>query len=136
MQVHFASKKRKPWLFIVFSQFYNSKNFLADLGKARGCSTITYVTDLLIHLLPQSSFVKISLHYALTVEDDAFSHKIDNVTIFEDYKSRRASELPYWFKIYGKFVEWVDFDSCQYWWSFSGGGSAINSATPSSFQLP
>ena len=34
-----------------------------------------------------------------------------------------------WFKNYGDFAEWVDF---AYWWSFSGGGSAINGATPSS----
>ena len=26
-----------------------------------------------------------------------------------------------WFKSYGDFTEWVDFD---YWWSFSGEGSA------------
>ena len=46
-----------------------------------------------------------------------------------DFESRRASKLHYWFKSYGDFAEWVDF---AYWWSFSGGGSAINGATPSS----
>ena len=33
-----------------FSYFYNSKNFLADLVKVRGWSTITSAPDLLIHL--------------------------------------------------------------------------------------
>ena len=33
-----------------------------------------------------------------------------------------------WFKSNGHFTEGVDF---AYWWSFSGGGSAINVATPS-----
>jgi len=31
---------------------------------------------------------------------------------------------------YGNFAEWMDF---AYWWSFSGGGSAINAATLFSF---
>ena len=34
---------------------------------------------------------------------------------------------------YGDFAEWADF---AYWWSFSGGGSAINGATPSSLMRP
>ena len=34
------------------------------------------------------------------------------------------------FKSYSNFVEWVDF---AYWWSFSGGGSSINGATPSEY---
>ena len=72
--------------------------------------------------------MKLSLRrrHALMVEDGAFSHKIDNVAIVGDFKSRRASKLHYWFKSYGK---WVDL---AYWWSFIGGGSAINGATPSS----
>ena len=48
------------------------------------------------------------------VGDGAFSHKIDY----------------YWSKSYGNFAELMDF---AYWWSFSGGWSAINGATPSSF---
>ena len=32
-------------------------------------------------------------------------------------------------KSYGHFTDRVDF---AYWWSFSGGGSAVNEATPSS----
>ena len=35
-----------------------------------------------------------------------------------------------WFKSYSDFAELMDF---AYWWSFSGGWSAINGATPSSF---
>ena len=38
---------------------------------------------------------------------------------------------PYCFKSYGDFAEWVDFACC---WTFSGGGSAINGATSSSFE--
>ena len=34
------------------------------------------------------------------------------------------------FKSYGDFGDWVDF---AYWWSFNGGGSAIDEATPSSY---
>ena len=65
------------------------------------------------------------------VGDGAFSNKIDwFFNIFGDSKSRRASKLHYLFRSYGDFAEWVDF---AYWWSFSGGGSAINGATPSSF---
>ena len=37
-----------------------------------------------------------------------------------------------WFKSYGYFTEGVDF---AYWWSISGGGSAINGATPSSLNV-
>ena len=47
-----------------------------------------------------------------------------------DSKSQKASKSHYWFKSYGNFAELVDF---AYWWSFSGGGSAISGATPSSF---
>ena len=46
-------------------------------------------------------------------------------------KSRRSSKSDQWFKSYGQFTEGVDFAS---WWSFSGGGSAINGATPSNFE--
>ena len=58
------------------------------------------------------------------VEDGAFSHKIDYVT------TTKFEFLT--FKSYGGFAEWVDF---AYWWSFSRGGSAINGATPSSFNV-
>ena len=39
------------------------------------------------------------------------------------------SKLHHWFKSCGGFAEWVNF---AYWWSFIGGGSAINGGTPSS----
>ena len=45
-------------------------------------------------------------------------------------KSQRASKSDQCFKSYGHFTEGVDF-AC--WCNFSGGGSAINGATPSSF---
>ena len=47
-----------------------------------------------------------------------------------DSKSCRASKLHNWLKSYNHFAKWVDF---VYWWSFNGGGSAINRATLSSF---
>ena len=46
-----------------------------------------------------------------------------------DSKSWRASKSHYWFRSDGNFAELEDFN---YWWSFIGGGSAINRATPSS----
>ena len=50
------------------------------------------------------------------VEYGAFSHKIDNSQFLGDPK------LHHWFKSYANFTEQVDI---AYWWSFSGGGSAI-----------
>ena len=40
-------------------------------------------------------------------------------------------KLHYWFNSYCDFAEWVGFALPL--WSFSGGGSAINGATPSIF---
>ena len=88
----------------------------------------------LIHYLikvTEWSFVKMSLprHRAKIVEDGAFSHiKRLGYNFLEDSKSRMASKLHNWFKSNGNFAEWVDR---VHWWSFSGGGSAINGATPS-----
>ena len=48
------------------------------------------------------------------------------------FKAWSASKLHNWFNIYANFAEWEDF---VYWWSFSGGGSAINRATPSIFEV-
>ena len=52
---------------------------LADLGKARGCSTNTSVINSLTHPL-----VKVFLRrrHAVMVDDGAFSHKTDYVPIF------------------------------------------------------
>ena len=38
---------------------------------------------------------------------------------FRDSKSWRASKSLYWFKSYGNFAEWVDF---EYWWSCTRNG--------------
>jgi hypothetical protein len=46
----FCVKEKKTMDECCFFLVYNSKNFLADLVKARGWSTITSVTDLLSHL--------------------------------------------------------------------------------------
>ena len=51
----------------------------------------------------------------------AFSHKIDNFTIFKDIQNHG-------FKSYDNFAEYVDF---AHWWSNNGGGFAINMATSS-----
>ena len=55
------------------------------------------------------------------VEDSAFSHKIDYVRHPNCTAGSKVTAID--------FAEWMDF---AYWWSFSGGGSAINGATPSS----
>ena len=100
--------------------------FLADLGKDRGCSTNTTI----IHSLIQSRFVKISLRrrHALIVEDGAFSHKIDYITIFEEILSLKVHPncLAGWWTV-GK---WEDF---AYWWSFSGEGCASAACAPGLF---
>jgi hypothetical protein len=67
------------------------------------------------------------------VDNGAFIHKIDYVTMFfGDSKSGLASKSRNGFNSYSNFAEWVDF---AYWWSFSGGGSAIIGTTPSSLKL-
>ena len=68
--------------------------------------------------------------------------KKNQTFLFQDYfvkehivllsKSRRASKSQYWFKSYADVAERVGF---VYWWSFSGRGSTINGASPSSFDL-
>ena len=60
----------------------SSKRYLADPGEARDCSTNTSR----INWLSRRWFVEISLRrrHALTVANDAFSHKIDYVTILKD----------------------------------------------------
>ena len=45
-------------------------------------------------------------------------------------KSQRASKSHQWFKSDGHFTEGVDF---AYWWSFSGGGSALQPAQQARF---
>ena len=62
-----------------------SSSFLADPGEARGCSTVTSVTDWLIHSLTHP-LVKISLRrrHVLLVEDVASGQKIDYITVVLD----------------------------------------------------
>ena len=87
--------------------------YLADPGKARGCSTNTFVID----SFSWRWFVKISLprRHALMVADGAFSHKC--------YNFLGNSKSHYWFKSYGDFAKWVDF---AYWWSFIGKGLCLH----------
>ena len=102
--------------------------YLVEPGEERGCSANSFV----IHSLTHWSFGKISLRHrhALMVKDGAFSHKITILKFSGDSKSWRATKLYYCFNTYRNFAEWVDF---AFWLSFSGGGSAINRATPSSW---
>ena len=61
-----------------------------------------------------------------TVRDSSSSYKIDYCHSDQELsKSRRASKSHQWFKSYGHFTEGVGF---AYWWSFSGGGSALQPA--------
>ena len=57
--------------------------------------------------------------HAKTVGDSSSSYKIDYVIVIKTFLNP---------EVYRN--EGVDF---AYWWSFNGGGSAINGATPSSF---
>ena len=66
---------------------------------------------------------------ALIVKDGAFSYKIDYVTIFRKFLN--GIKIASLVQELRPFCLWVDF---AIWWSFSGQGSAINGATPSSFQ--
>ena len=71
------------------------------------------------------------------VEDGAFSHKIDYVTIFLEILNLEGHQnhvtgsrvtailLNGWILPIGGFCLLLDF---AYWWSFSGGGSGINGA--------
>ena len=95
---------------------------LADLGEARGCSwLIKSVSQSVSLFLPQ-------LYGAATpkrLEMTRLCH-IDQ----ELSKSRRESKSLQWYKIYGHFTEGVDL---AYWWSFSGGGSALQPAQQACF---
>ena len=66
--------------------------------------------------------------HAKIVRDSSFSYKIDYVIGIKHFLNPGGHQ---WFKSNGHFTEGVDF---AYWWSFSGGGSANNGATPSSFK--
>ena len=77
--------------------------------------------------------MKISLprRHALLVEDCAFSHKIDYITIcsiviwmaFNILNLKGHPNCTTGSRGYGNFAERVGF---AYWWSFSGRGSAVN----------
>ena len=64
------------------------------------------------------------------VEDGVFSHKIDYVTVLLEILISKGIQIALLVNSYGNFAEWVDFAN---WLSFSGGGSAINGDTPSSY---
>ena len=102
---------------------------LADPGEARRCSTNSLVINWLIKSVSEP-FPPTALRrrHAQTARDSSSSYKIDYDQ--ELLKSRRALESYQWFKRYSYFTEGVNFAYC---WSFSGGGSVINGATPSSF---
>ena len=56
-------------------------------------------------------------HTLIVVENGAFSHKIDYVTIFKEILNLKS---------YSDLAEWVDF---AYWLSFSGEGPASAACT-------
>ena len=56
------------------------------------------------------------------VEDGAFSHKVDNVRFFLIFKILKGIQI-------ALLIQEFRLN----WWSLSGGGSAINMATPSNF---
>ena len=70
--------KTKPFKFLFGSS--DSFRYLADPGKARGCSTNTIVT----YQVSDGSFVKISLRrrHAQTMRDGAFRYQIDCINKF------------------------------------------------------
>ena len=74
--------KHKKLLKTETSVLLSTSGFLADLGKASGCSTNTFVTNSLPDSL-SDPLVKIALQrrHALMVEDDSFSYKIHYVPI-------------------------------------------------------
>ena len=51
------------------------------------------------------------------VENGVFIHKIDYVTTL------KVIQIPLLVQSNSNIAEWVD---CAYWWSFSGGGSAVS----------
>ena len=88
------------------------------------------MNSLVINPFPPTSLRR---RHAQTVRDSSSSYKNRLCQSDQDIsKSRRASKYNQWFKIYGHFTEGMDF-AC--FWSFSGGGSAINGATTSIFLL-
>ena len=97
---------------------------LADPCKVRDCSTNTFVIHYLIYLVIDWSFVKISLRRL-------HAHNRLCYNFFWDSNLEGHPNCKYRFKNYNDFTEWVDF---AYRWSFIGGGSAINGATPSSLR--
>ena len=93
--------------------------FLSDPGKARGCSTNTFVIDWLIDWF----VLKLKYLYgAVTPKQFKMVLPVIKQTIFtffKDSKSWRASKPLYRFKSYGNFAERVNF---AYWWSCIGKG--------------
>ena len=94
--------------------------YLAEPGEARGCSTNTSYIGSLIHSLIQSWFV------SAPPRPNGWRWCFQSCNrlcynFWGDSKFWRASKLHYWFKSYGNFAEWVEFDYGQ---SFSGEGSA------------
>ena len=87
-------------------------------------------TQILISLLLSGQFNMVAPRPWLV-----FSQKIlveKRKDLHGSFKSWSASKSHDWFKSYGNFAEWVYF---AYWGSFSVGGSAINGATPYSFDI-
>ena len=108
------------------------KGIISRPGEARGCSKNTSVIHSIIDSVTDPLWKY--LYSAATPKwlEMVLSVKWTVLNFSGDSKSRRASKSHYWCRSYGNFAELVDF---AYWWSFSGGGSAIKGATLSRFIL-
>ena len=102
--------------------------FLADPGKARGCSINTSVINSLNNWL-NYPLVKIFYRAVTPKRLKVFVLVIKQtiLTFFQRFKKKpwRASKSLYWFNSYNAFVEWVN---SAYWWSCIGKGLRLQPA--------
>ena len=107
---------------------------LADPGKARGGSTNSLVINSFIPSVSQPFPPKALRHrHAQTVGDSSSSYKIDYGILIKNFLNPERHQNP-------KNGSNVTVFLLKGWilpidWSFSGGGSAINGATPSSLLI-
>ena len=62
---------------------------------------------------------------AQTIRDSTSSYKIDYVIMIKNFLNPEGHQSPFSGSSYGHFTEGVDL---AYWWSLSGGGSALQPA--------
>ena len=76
--------------------------------------------------LPPTALLR---RHAQTVRIRSFSYKIDYVIVIKNFLNPEGHQNPI---SYGHFTEGGDF---AYWWSFSGGGSALQPAQQACFEF-